>query len=105
MKNHAQGITIRAFNLVVSDDALTQWRTKYNILPSEMSDDEVQARILKGSIFELLTDPLLSRVFPERITGLIGTTDHKDSFFIYGGGTVSHLFLMEHQPSLLKCPT
>lgn len=60
MKNHAQGIIIQAFNLVVSDDALTQWRTKYNILPPEMSNDEVQARILKGLLFELLTDPLLS---------------------------------------------
>lgn len=64
MKSHAQGIIIQAFNLSVSDDALSQWRTKNNILPTtEMGDDEVQARILKGLMFELLADSLLSGVF------------------------------------------
>lgn len=63
MKNHAQGIIIQAFNLVVSDDALTQWRTNHNTLPAEMGDDEVRARIIKGSMFELLIDSLLSGVF------------------------------------------
>ena len=63
MKNHAQGIIIQAFNLVVSNDALTQWRTNHNILPAEMGDDEVRARIIKGSMFELLIDSLLSGVF------------------------------------------
>ena len=40
----------------------------------------------------------LQVVGKERVEGLIGTADRKDSFFIYGGGTVSHAFHMKHKP-------
>lgn len=101
MKNHAQGIIIPAFSLVVTDEALKQWRTKYHIQPKDIDEDELRTKILRGLKLALLTKLItnLKGYFPERIVSLIGTADRKDSFFIYGGGTVSHVFHVEHSRS------
>ena len=63
MKNHAQGIIIPAFSLVIGDEGLTQWRAKYNITPAESGDDELRAKILKGLILELLTESFTKKIF------------------------------------------
>ena len=63
MKVHTQGIIVTAFSLVIGDEGLAQWRTKYNITPAESSDDELRAKILKGLILELLTESFTNNIF------------------------------------------
>ena len=100
MKSHAQSIIIQTYGLVITDEALSQGRTGVNIPPTRrMSDDKLRAKILEGFIIDLLIRIAL-RIFEDRIAGLIGTEDQKNSFFIYGGGTVSLAFHVVHQFSI-----
>ena len=84
MKAHAKDIVPLAYNLVISDEMLTNWRANDSDVASQMSDDELRAKLLQ-----------------ERVTGLIGTAERKDSFFIYGRGTVRHISHMKHRLSVL----
>ena len=72
MKANAKDIIIQCYNLVVSDEMVAKWRAgnKGVIL----SDGKIRAKLLK-----------------ERVKGLIGDAGAKDSYFIYGRGTVSHI--------------
>ena len=99
MKNHAQGGVVQDFGLVATDEAVSQRRADSNI-SSRTSDDQLRAEIIKGYRTDLQIDCELS-IFKERVESLIGTADRKDSFFIYGGGTVSHAFRMKHKPVYL----
>ena len=69
MKANAKDIVVQHYNLVVSDEILEQWRTE-NIGVS-MSDEKLRTKLLK-----------------DHIINLIGDVETKDSFFIYGRGTV-----------------
>ena len=71
MKAHAKEIIVQSYNLVVSDEMLTKWRMKNSDI--SMSDEKLRTRLLKDHIIDL-----------------IGDAETKDSFFIYGRGTVSH---------------
>ena len=77
MKANAKDIVIQRYNLVVSDEMLEQWRTE-NIGVS-MSDEKLRTKLLK-----------------DRIINLIGDVETKDSFFIYGRGTVGHATCINH---------
>ena len=70
MKANAKDIIIQSYSLVVSDEMLTKWRTKNSDV--SMSDEKLRTRLLK-----------------DHIVDLIGDAETKDSFFIYGRGTVS----------------
>ena len=72
MKANAKDIVVQHYNLVVSDEILEQWRTE-NIGVS-MSDEKLRTKLLK-----------------DRIKNLIGDAETKDSYFIYGRGTVGHV--------------
>lgn len=95
MVGNARSVVIHAYGLVVTDEALLQHRTSVDVSP-RISDDKLRAKILEGLSFNLLISYVLN-AFEERITGLIGTADEKDSYFIYGGGTVSYVFHVVHQ--------
>ena len=71
MKANAKDIVIQSYNLVISDEMLEQWRTENSGV--SMSDKKLRTKLLK-----------------DRIVGLIGDAETKDSFFIYGRGTVGH---------------
>ena len=71
MKANARDIVVQSYNLACSDEMLSQWRTENRRVA--MSDEKIRAKLLK-----------------DRITELIGDMETKDSFFIYGRGTVSH---------------
>ena len=71
MKANAKDIIVQSYNLVVSDETLTKWRMKNNDV--SMSDEKLRAKLLK-----------------ERIADLIGHAGAKDSYFIYGRGTVRY---------------
>ena len=71
MKANAKDIVIQSYSLVHSDEMLTQWRTENRGVA--MSDEKICSKLLK-----------------ECITDLIGDLETKDSFFIYGRGTVGH---------------
>ena len=94
MKQNAQGIVIQCYGLVVTDEMLSQHRASLGA-SSRMSDERLRAKILKGLMAALLINYAL-RVLEDRITGLIGTADKKDSRFIYSRGTVSHVFHVAH---------
>ena len=74
MKAEAKNVIVSAYNLVVSDEMLSQEHAR-NRGASRESVEKLRAKILE-----------------ERITTLIGTADQKDSFFIYGRGTVRYFF-------------
>ena len=95
MVGNARGVVIHAYGLVVTDEALLQRRTSEDVSP-RISDDKLRAKTLEGLSFSLLINCVLN-AFEERVTGLIGTADEKDSYFIYGGGTVSYAFHVVHQ--------
>ena len=71
MKANAKDIVVLSYNLVISDEMLTKWRTQNSDV--SMSDEKLRAKLLK-----------------ERIASLIGHAGAKDSYFIYGRGTVRH---------------
>ena len=77
MKANAKDIVVQRYNLVVSDEMLEQWRTE-NIGVS-MSDEKLRTKLLK-----------------DHIINLIGDVETKDSFFIYGRGTVGHATCIDH---------
>ena len=70
MKQIAQSIIISSYNLVASDEDLSKMRAE-DRGTSRMSDEKLRAQIIE-----------------ERVKSLIGSSDAKDSFFIYGRGTV-----------------
>ena len=72
MKANAKDIVIQSYSLVCSDEMLSQWRTE-NTRGAAMSDEKIRSKLLK-----------------DRITELIGDSETKDSFFIYGRGMVGH---------------
>ena len=71
MKANAKDIVVQCYNLVVSDETLAFWREENNGIL--LSDRKLRAKLLK-----------------EHVKGLIGDTGAKDSYFIYGRGTVRH---------------
>ena len=71
MKANAKDIIVQSYNLVVSDEMLSQWHTENRGV--SMSNGNLRAKLLK-----------------DRIIDLIGDAERKDSFFIYGRGSVSH---------------
>ena len=75
MKTHAQGIVPSAYNLVFSDEMLLSWRTNNSDETHQISDEELRAKLKR-----------------ERAIGLIGTEGKQDPYFIYGRGTVCHIF-------------
>ena len=72
MKANAKDIVVQSYSLVCSDEMLSQWRTE-NTRGAAMSDEKIRSQLLKDRIMEL-----------------IGDSETKDSFFIYGRGTVGH---------------
>ena len=72
MKANAKDIVVRHYNLVISDEMLAQWHTENNGV--SMSAEKLRTKLLK-----------------DRIIHLIGDVETKDSFFIYGRGTVCHV--------------
>ena len=70
MKANAKDIIVQCYNLVISDETLAQWHLENSGVP--MSDEKLRTRLLK-----------------DHIVDLIGDAETKDSFFIYGRGTVS----------------
>ena len=79
MKANARDIVVQSYNLACSDEMLSQWRTENRRVA--MSDEKIRAKLLK-----------------DRITELIGDTETKDSFFIYGRGTVGHATCIVSSP-------
>ena len=79
MKANAKEIIVQCYNLVVSDEMLAQWRTENNGV--QISDEKLRTKLLK-----------------DHIVDLIGDTESKDSFFIYGRGTVSHATCIASSP-------
>lgn len=71
MKANAKDIVVQSYNLVHSDKMLLQWRTENRGVA--MSDERIHNILIK-----------------DRITDLIGDMERKDSFFLYGRGTVGH---------------
>ena len=65
MKANAKDIVVLSYNLVISDEMLTKWRTKNSDV--SMSDEKLRAELLK----EHIADP-------------VGHAGAKDSYFIYG---------------------
>ena len=98
MVGNARGVVIHAYGLVVTDEALLQRRTSEDVSP-RISDDKLRAKILQGFITDLLIAYMLNFLV-ERVVKLIGTKDHKKSFFLYGRGTVSHTFHVGHRLSI-----
>ena len=98
MKNLAQKIVVQSYGLAVSDDMLEQLRANSDDSP-RMSDAKLRAKILQGFIPDLLIAYMLNFLV-ERVAKLIGTKDHKNSFFLYGRGTVSHTFHVGHRLSI-----
>ena len=84
MKAHAKDIVLPAYSLVISDEMLSNWRANDSDVASQMSDEGLRAKLLQ-----------------ERVTGLIGTVERKDLFFIYGRGLVRHIFHLKHRLSVL----
>ena len=82
MKAHAKEIIVQSYNLVVSDEMLTKWRMKNSDI--SMSDEKLRTKLLK-----------------DHIVDLIGDTESKDSFFIYGRGTVRHAIYVSFSVCLL----
>ena len=82
MKANAKDIIVQGYNLVISDEMLTEWRTKNSDI--SMSDETLRAKLLK-----------------ERIADLIGHAREKDSYFIYGRGTVSRAIYVSFRFCLL----
>ena len=83
MKANAKDIIVQCYNLVVNDEMLAQWRMENNGVT--MSDEKLRAKLLK-----------------ERIAGLIGHAGAKDSYFIYGRGTVRHAIYVSCSICLLS---
>ena len=71
MKANAKDIVVRHYNLVISDEMLAQWNTENSGV--SMSAEKLRTKLLK-----------------DRIKNLIGDAETKDSYFIYGRGTVGH---------------
>ena len=71
MKANAKDIVVQSYNLVCSDEMLSQWHMENRGVA--MSDEKIRSKLLK-----------------DRITELVGDTETKDSFFIYGRGMVGH---------------
>ena len=94
MVGNARSVVIHAYGLVVTDEALLQRRTSEDVSP-RISDYKLRAKTLEGLSFSLLINCVLN-AFEERVTGLIGTSDEKDSYLIYGGGTLSYAFHVVH---------
>ena len=94
MKQHARDIVVECYNLSVTDEMLSEYRASTSA-SSTASDATLRARIIEGLIAALLMNYAL-RILEGRIKYLIGTKDKKDSRFIYGGGTVSHVVLVAH---------
>ena len=82
MKANAKDIIIQSYSLVVSDEMLTKWRTKNSDV--SMSDEKLRAELLK-----------------EHIADLVGHAGAKDSYFIYGRGTVRHAIYVSFSVCLL----
>ena len=79
MKANAKDIVVQSYSLVCSDEMLSQWRTENRGV--SMSNGNLRAKLLK-----------------DRIMDLIGDAERKDSFFIYGRGSVSHaIHIMSYQ--------
>ena len=72
MKANAKDIVVQSYSLVCSDEMLSQWHME-NTRGATMSDEKICSHLLKDRIMEL-----------------IGDSETKDSFFIYGRGTVGH---------------
>ena len=100
MKAHARDIVVQSYGLTVSDDTLLQWRENHDVLP-KMSDARLSAKILQGFIIDLLMVYVLNFLV-ERVAVLIGSKDHKRSFYLYGGGTVSHPFHVGHRLNICR---
>lgn len=98
MKHLAQKIVVESYGLTVSDDTLEQLRANSDDSP-RMSYAKLRAKILQGFITDLLIAYMLNFLV-ERVVKLIGTKDHKKSFFLYGRGTVSHTFHVGHRLSI-----
>ena len=69
MKANAKDVIVQNYNLVVTDEKLSEWREVNNDVA--MTDEKLRIKLLK-----------------ERLTELIGTAEEKDSYFLYGRGTV-----------------
>ena len=72
MKANAKDIVVQHYNLVISDEALAQWHTENSGV--SMSAEKLRTKLLK-----------------DLIKNLIGDAETKDSYFIYGRGTVGHV--------------
>ena len=72
MKANAKDIVVQHYNLVISDETLAQWNTENSGV--SMSAEKLRTKLLK-----------------DRIKNLIGDAETKDSYFIYGRGTVGHV--------------
>lgn len=81
MKANAKDIVVQTYNLVVTDEMLAQWRSENSNL--SINNDKLRAKILK-----------------DRIVYLIGDAEMKDSFFIYGRGTVSPANFVPYHSSI-----
>ena len=79
MKANAKDIVVQHYNLVISDEALAQWHTENSGV--SMSAEKLRTKLLK-----------------DRIINLIGDVETKDSFFIYGRGTVGHATCVVSSP-------
>ena len=75
LKALAQPIVVRNYGLIITDEALMQWRMNCNMPGREISDERLRIKLLK-----------------DRVTDLIGPVDDPDAFFIYGRGTVCFFF-------------
>ena len=84
MKANAKDIVVRHYNLVISDEMLAQWHTENNGV--SMSAEKLRTKLLK-----------------DRIKNLISDAEAKDSYFIYGSGTVGHATCIVSSP--LTCFT
>ena len=100
MKHLAQKIVVQSYGLAVSDDMLEQLRANSDDSP-RMSDARLSAKILQGFIIDLLMVYVLNFLV-ERVAVLIGSKDHKRSFYLYGGGTVSHPFHVGHRLNICR---
>ena len=74
-KANAVVIVPIAFGLDPSDETVSRHRAKSRASSKEMSDEELRQKITR-----------------QRVVDLIGTAEKKDTFFIYGRGTVRRSF-------------
>ena len=81
MKANAKDIVVQSYNLVVTDEMLVQWRLENSGV--SMNNDKLRAKLLK-----------------DRIVDLIGDAEMKDSFFIYGRGTVGPANFIPYHSSI-----